>query len=387
MPDRIIDKLNNSMPYLVNKTGQDYEAIIGKEEYTEEVEIVNSEDFNCGAIANELEMARAFVENEIQQNDTDTMEEDYLETVINFFTTLYRFIEEEDDNLRNRFYSLIRRNGNTKWMTKWSFLDVFSYYFDTENLYLIENPIESTENVIINSNFEDMTGAEFDDWTRSESGSSTVTVTTTNQFEEDNAVDIYINSGDAAYIYQTTPSQSSGWYKTEVFYKDDGNSSGDAVSITIQRSGDNYYWDDINKIWSSSYKEVTAPSSLTYILKEIWFELTDSRTITYTLKGVDTSTSNYHVYYDYVKLGPVKTYPSIKILVVSIGTSTYSMAFWDNGIDPIGGTDYQYASFLDFEYIEGPGGLHTQKIYEDLLNKIKVGGTKAIFEIISRTGV
>ena len=62
------------------------------------------------------------------------------------------------------------------------------------------------------------------------------------------------------------------------------------------------------------------------------------------------------------------------------------MAFWDNGEDPIGGgADYQYASFLDNNYIEGPGGLYTGSVYDNLLQKIKVGGTKAIFEVKSRT--
>lgn len=388
MSVKIIEALNENMASILNKTGEEYLAIFGDIDAIPSEPIEESADYNTGAIANELEMVQGFIEYQILQNDTDTIESDYLDSVVEFFTTIKRIFDETDESLRNRFHSIVRRSGAKKWMPKWGVRDVFKHFFPSENLYVLENPVEDGDNLVLNSSFEDTTGVEFDDWTRTESGSSTVTIDTDNPFIEDNSVKIHVNPSDLANIQQTMSGLTTGFYKVEFFHKDDGAYSGPTkpACVSLQRSGDSYYWNPTTKQWQSGFSAFYSESSSTqFALNEFFFELTDTRDITIRAHGKEDTTVAYDISYDEIKIAPVKTYPSIKVLVVIEGTSTYSLGMWDNGTDPIGGYDYAYAGFLDNEFIEGPGGQYTQALYEEILAKSKVGGTKEIFEMASRT--
>lgn len=167
---RIIDEINALMP--INITSEEYEAIFGKTVYTENDPITESADYNCGAIANELEFLRGFIDFVIDSLNVNNASGVFLEKIIYFFTQLQKIFDEEDENLKIRFDSLILRNGNLSWMTGWCIKDVFGYYFDRETIYVINNFIETS--LFVNGDLEQGSGDLFTSWNKTEAGSSVI---------------------------------------------------------------------------------------------------------------------------------------------------------------------------------------------------------------------
>ncbi len=170
MSTRIIDQINALIP--INKTSEEYEAIFGKDIYASNIPIVQSSDYNSGAIANELEFLRGYINFVIDSLNINFAADEFLEKLAYFFLGLQRIFDEEDDDLKNRFDALILRNGNKSWMTKWCLKDVFGYYFDKDDIYIIENYIET--NLLLNSDFEIGSGDVFTNWNKTETGSSII---------------------------------------------------------------------------------------------------------------------------------------------------------------------------------------------------------------------
>ena len=147
-----ISELNALMPTTLDKTTIEYIAIFGNEQFTPNSLIDESSDFNCGAIANELEYVKGFIDYLTRTTDIANFHGTYLEKILYFFTGLRRAKNESDTQLRNRFNALVRRNNNASWITKWVIRDVFSYFFDRENIYVIENYV--TSNLVVDGSFE-----------------------------------------------------------------------------------------------------------------------------------------------------------------------------------------------------------------------------------------
>ncbi|KKL74400.1 hypothetical protein LCGC14_2065250, partial [marine sediment metagenome] len=215
---RIIDHLNAIMP--IDVTTKEYEAIFGKIIYTENIPIVTSSDYNSGAVANELEFLKRYISLVLTSLNINNAEDVYLEKVINFFSGLRRIFDEEDADLKNRFDALILRNENTSWMTIWSMIDVFSYFFNKDNIYIIENYVET--NLISNGGFEEGTGNVFTDWTKSESGSSVIVEAAGgDEFIDDRAAEFQVDSFNSNIsLSQTVSNVAQGNYKVDLFYWD-----------------------------------------------------------------------------------------------------------------------------------------------------------------------
>ena len=122
---RMIEIINRVIAELINKTSDIYEAFIGKEEYTPNVPIVESSDYNCGAIANEAELLRTFINQLIDYFDVDEAEGEYLEILTSFFLSMERIFDESDANLKNRLIAYLQRKDNPRWDTPGGLRDIF----------------------------------------------------------------------------------------------------------------------------------------------------------------------------------------------------------------------------------------------------------------------
>lgn len=329
---RMIDIINRGISNLVNKTSDVYEAFIGKEEYIPNSPIVESSDYNCGAIANEAELLRTFVNQLISYFDVEEAEGRYLEILTSFFLSIERIFDESDANLRNRLIAYLQRKENPRWDTPWGLRDIFKYFFTTADVLFEENYIE--DDMILNGGFEAYTPPNFDSWTKSESGSSTVTQETTIMFEELASAKFSIDSSNnTASLLQTKNSLAAGDYKVGFWYKDDGDCPDDnVVKISVQRSSDSYYyqWDDT---WDTGvvYKEF--PKSTDWTLAYAYIKNLGTENLTFKIENAGTTGTAYIFYIDRCMFGTWKTYPSYKLLLLFTMEVGEYANLWEGDID------------------------------------------------------
>ena len=75
MSKSIIELLNRRMPTLLNIRNEIYESFVGKVDFTPNSPITKSSDYQCGAIANELEYLKGYIDYVTANIDVETMEE------------------------------------------------------------------------------------------------------------------------------------------------------------------------------------------------------------------------------------------------------------------------------------------------------------------------
>lgn len=350
MSVRIIDSINEeNMPAILNLYNADYEALIGTTDYTEEPVIEESADFNCGAIVNELEMLRAYIAQVVGYDDPVGAEDDWLDKIVEFFLTIERFLQETDAALLNRFNSLILRKETTPWQTTWCIEDVFSYFFNYDDIYVIENFIEDGDNLLLNSDLEDVTGSDFDNWTKTETGASLINVDVTiNMFSGDVCAEFEVDvSGNAIDLKQTISSVAAGEYKLSLFYKDDGTPTTNAFEVEITRSSDGYYYNDTDSSWQSGPHSISLPiiSGTLYEYWSLYIDNEGTEDIEIKIQNASGETS-YKAYVDLIKFGEWKTYPSVKALVGVSGSDADNLLMW------VGTTD----NYIDRSNCESGGG-------------------------------
>ena len=163
----MIGTFNRAVSNAINKGNEDYVAIIGVEGFTPESVIVTSDDFNCGALCNELEFLRTVSNYYVQSFDLDIAEDENLEALITAFVDLPRRNQgEPDTTYRNRFRSIVVAQSNPRRTTKWAIIDAILHFvadpesiqivepFDSDNLYFqirIEGAVDYDDAIFINN--------------------------------------------------------------------------------------------------------------------------------------------------------------------------------------------------------------------------------------------
>lgn len=383
-----IESLNSLMPTKLNKKTLEYQAIFGSDPFTPESIINQSSDYNCGAIANELEYVCAYLDYITRTSSITDFYGEQLTRIARFFLGMVRYPEESDELFRTRFNSLVVRGGNTSWITKWMIRDVFAYFFDTTELYIIENYTKDT--LIVDGSFEDDPALN---WDVGESGSSTITWDTDEMFDGGFCAAFSVDSsGSNCYIEQTIPSVPEGTYVLSLFSKDDRAYSGDLFCIYIRRSSDSYYYNFETLTWQADAACLVVPphSSIRYEIVQAFVSV-DSGTagddLTIRFENVGVPSSAYTFYIDRIVFGEMLPNPSVMVLVVSTGlgeSSSNSLALLEGVEDPVGGVDYTLASYFDQCFLIGWGTVGTLEYYMALLQLIKPAGVESTVVVVDR---
>jgi len=135
----IIERINSNIPKPINKTGVVYQAVMGQDPFTPEITIVDSADFNCGAVANELEFLQLFADYMIDSTVIDTASCDELETLIWALINLPRRGQIESDAVyRSRFKAILTERTNPSRTTKWAIVDALSHVLDASKIEVVE---------------------------------------------------------------------------------------------------------------------------------------------------------------------------------------------------------------------------------------------------------
>jgi hypothetical protein len=142
----VIDEINQtSISDAINKDLDNaaYCAIIGQSPFTPNPIIVDSSDFNCGALSNEIEYARLVCDYYINAMDPNEASGNELDLVINTFINLpRRGTEESDPSFLTRFLSIVAEHSYPNRCTKWAIASALSYFTPLANIQVLE-PFDS----------------------------------------------------------------------------------------------------------------------------------------------------------------------------------------------------------------------------------------------------
>ena len=353
-----IERFNERITPLINTTTDEYKAIIGKTPFTPMANITQSSHFNCGAICNEIEYLIRFCDSISKVEVFEELVTPYLDYFIQFFTTLQRFDEETDEAFINRVYALMRRGSIGSWGTVHSIKEVFAYFYNRDDIYVLDNSVESGDNLIINGEFQDALGAEW-------SISGTRTVARDENVSFTGQAGLSITGSGTALISQTIAMLTGG--NTIMF-----SHEGDVELSIVNGSGE--YWN--GEDWQ------VAEFLFTYDKDDLG--LWKIGIEHFTLDSDQNVTFNFHVdgtedtYIDRVRAGAKPDCPTVEVLVITEGQAGGFFSMAPGTSDPDGAIDYDVASYFDQMFLGGEGsGLNSTSLNQ-LLQIVKMGGVCGI---------
>lgn len=358
-----------------------------------------------GGIAQEFDALKIEIKKITQDaEDVENLAGDELDEVILAFTGIAR-MQDESDAMRLRLLNALFLRGEDKsWNTVHSIRQVFRWWFADEFITIKENEIVANE--ITDGGFETETVGEktttFGEWTPY--GTS-----------------IYIENADTFEGARVLHAEGDGWLSCEkavtagmyilsFAYKG-------YLPIRVKRTSDSYYWNFSTREWQSSeYIQLLQNDTEHYQVVErpILSDGTDSFSLyfgpcydavfdggvadtifTEELDGgaADTEFTEdvdgggaYHRAFrlDMVSFGAKPGYPYIHVIISTFAQNGEFLNAWVPGEDPIAGTDYDYATFFDLDFIGGDGSGTPTEYYQKILNYIKPAGVKAVFEFVGR---
>lgn len=352
-----ITEVNSQILDGINKNDQGYQALWGKEEFLPEETIENANDYNCGAICNQLEYINKKVI-EYTTQDINELPSDSLELFARFFLDTYKRGNESNSDLINRINAVLERNGlfqSLCWGTPWDIKNVLSYFLDRNYLWYVPNYIIT--NLIVNGDFSSEIDTE---WSILPSGDRSILDTFSGSYKLD-------FSGFTSAEQEVNVIEGS--YILHAFYK--SPSTGNALKIIIQRDSDSYYYDFLTKAWGSSLVEniIVATQTTKYELIEKFVISEGSDTINIKFEKV------FDILLDRVEFG-LKEYPYYEIIYVDVyGASPMFASMWGDV-----STTYENASYLDQDYMFSLSGTsYTETFIQALLEDLSAAGVRVLF--------
>lgn len=139
----VISTINSTISNRINKKGSFYETFVGQDPFTPESVILESSDFNCGAISNELEFARTVSRYFVKSLLIEHAENEELEDLFQTFIDLpRRNIAETDDTYRRRFRAIVVEAVNPSRTTRWAIIDAVNYFINDKTKIQVIEPFD-----------------------------------------------------------------------------------------------------------------------------------------------------------------------------------------------------------------------------------------------------
>lgn len=141
----MIDVFNKAVPSTIDKSSSFYETWIGKTDFTPELIVDESSDYNCGAVCNELEFVRTVSDYHVESFDIDSAEGENLDAVVLAVVELPRNNEAESDaSYRRRFRLIVNQKVNPRRTTRGAIIDALSYYVASEDDIQVVEPFDTS---------------------------------------------------------------------------------------------------------------------------------------------------------------------------------------------------------------------------------------------------
>jgi len=389
-----IKEVNEQILTKILKTDEFYEALWGKEEFTPNSEITVPNDYNCGAITNQLEYVYGFIR-EITGLSLDDLPEPYIDIVVYFFTGLVRFSGEGNFDLIRRMKSIIVREcdwRSERFGTPWDIKNVFCYYIDRSLLYYIPNAVIT--DLMINGDFENAIAGE---WVFSPSGDRSIGDEFTGNYKVDFTgftslsqtiavtAGTYILNSYVKAISGPPTGFSASWDPADsnfenasftgqdfMFSLGSGALPGteiDVFNMIIQRDSDGYYYNTETFEWT-----VVSPTNIfkalggEYQLSEYFVVVDGSYNITIQYSKI------VDFYLDHIEFGE-KLYPAFEFLFVDSGPANGFASAWDPAEPNFDDASYSGQDFM----FASATSIYSDTYYQELLDMVKASGVKGIF--------
>ena len=125
---KIIESIMKNTPNWIDWDAPILKALIGKKDYRANAQIEESKDYNCGAVANELEFFYSKIKKEAKNRDFSQSRSDLLEYFSTIITGEKKLLNENDNSYIKRLRSF-NECGEVKTRTTKEALTAFLLYF------------------------------------------------------------------------------------------------------------------------------------------------------------------------------------------------------------------------------------------------------------------
>lgn len=348
-------KILSNFPKNINKNGQNFLAVMNPLIYETEDMLKYMKEW-------------VLTPNLYEQNG------DMLKKTSSFFTYLQQFVDESETSFKNRISAIFIRNHDTKWGTPFDVKNVFTQYFPSAKIYLIENTNKIDDaNVDLANLFVDG-DIETDNpiaWNL-----INCSATQDSRFSKSYGIEMNQVGGTLSQTIAITKNV----YFIHFFLKG-------KINVVI-KNNHNEYWNYQNKEWVAN-KVTNQFSSSDWTNQSLFFIAENGdNSVDISFEYVDTLT-----YLDYFRMFEKQPYSSFTIIAQFDGYSAanaFGLASGeeDPNIETSQSTPpqprYSNYGYYDKSFLSGVAAGFAKDIYEDLLNYLRSVGVKAYLEIITR---
>lgn len=423
---RLGEFIKSTFATLVNKNGKVFKALL-----------TDNGSGTLEKLLNDVENCR-----DEWCNDTDfySISGERLEKAASLFSVLKRMYDEDDESFKSRIKLLLYRNGDDLWGDKWNILHILQSYFDTLNLWIVNNTDDISLNLLADPDFERMSawelegGANYSDKANfsgalglafASTGSCkqlvAVSANTTYFFHfflqgrinvtiQDNTGRYYCTrTGDFGAWQQNkcvSGFESEEWDAHSMFFITDNDV--EAVTITFEYAGTDTLLDyarlfamdgSITFSVIIQFKGVHSDSTLVLapgnsdpikapVLEFAGFFVEG----THDVMEMDSAEQSFYDYDSAAiidEVSPILTggdddfVPTVDLDDRAyIELDTWCMA--DNTDGDVVTIDYDSMSYYDNSFMYGATGTKSQTVYEELLEIMAAGGTTPFIELVTR---
>jgi hypothetical protein len=337
-----------------------FSTLVNKDDEIFKALFANPDD-ESGAIERMFNLIEESRNEWCNNSDVYNQSGEMLEKSISYFSVLERIFAESDESFKNRNELLFYRNGDTVWGDKWDILSIFKTWFNTQDVFIINDTDDISENMFLDGDFEEENSWTLENCNYDVSagfcGKLGILFNAPGSCSQNVNVDI-----DAAYF---------------VHFFLNGH-----IGVQIK--------DDNGRCWDSDNGEFgswVSTAKTNHFTTSKWdagrlFFLTDGQVhnVTVSFIGIDDGISMI----DYARLFRKGNYSSFTLVAVFAGKSAAdTLAMGPEGEDPVESVNYDLMSYIEHANIFGTSS-YSISIYKELLDIVKAGGIWSYMEILIR---
>lgn len=348
--NKIGDFIKSVFSTLVNKNGAVFQALFANP----------SGDGTVETIFNELESERKVWE--VNGSSIYNQTGEQLNKTLHLLSVITRLNSDTDETILNRIKLIFYRNGATLWGDKWNVIDIFKTFFNTKNVYIVNNTESFDDNLLVNGDFE-----KTDGWTL-----DGCCYDTEARFEDNYGI-LFNAAGSCT---QTVSVDSDSVYFVHFFLK--GN-----VRLQITDNTGRFWNPTKDEFGSWSDEEsIVSYQSTNWDNKSIFF-ITDDKVTGVTIKFLYTD--KYYGFLDFVRLNKKTGASTFSLVVVLDGSASDE----DTGLapgenDPVESVDYSKVSYYDKTFMFNGKGINRIDLYKEIMNIVNAAGISATIELLTR---